>query len=1432
MAPKENDNKKPKEISSVNQRPNPSAAGRKRKAQAGPPLDGRNPKQPKPLTPEEQQAQKALQAQQAKLNAENDLRQWLNSPRGQDYPGGLVKQWLKPRGARLVIRPEPTTEDPEPVPYIVSGLKVRLCIQSNTPALRLFKGGKVFHIRSENIKGPADQCRTIFSDAVYDADFASKTLVKAFKAQQWTPGLSEEDAADLTQFGLHEDDKNKEADQKVGGIRCMSFRTKGDFWLDQTSNDPKSKDLEQLVKALDKRDHVVTVVWLKRDIKEAVHSYWVLRTEKCILEGVWNYYKDVIGTIEGQLLNAWEKNPNKEIKHQIWMEIQVLKKAKGEVKKFASQALKRSFGSMRELEITECIALIYETMYENQVIRKYFDMDKYHQATVKQAVNGYVQLEVKVQKQDDYAMPPVTEDSRFTVRKVQVNDPDLDMHDAGAFDDEPEGDEMFPPEKEQPTEKPAPTFTHSGNEYKGRTINVDSDADFVVSFFVQKKEERAEFVEGQQITVALKMDRNPIPTRRQLKEVMKDCKKPSKKDGWKFRAMQRFLKGAGNPETDSETLGSLKEEAFARMDDREKKLFQDYIDSCNMNGPQQDVWKHIFDYRHFLTMLQGPPGTGKTRTVANIALSYALLKMKTALCAPSNTATEECMRNVVQNLNRLCEIDPEAKNDFKVVLLPTTASTKASLANLGEEQAAYDFLAEGEGAANDPFQEYRLHAHVVKSFQTRVATGQGDVEQARKWLSVRDKLKSRNTVSRKELRAFIDLGIEEGGVVLKDPRVRLVVSTSNNADQMAEYGYKPQAVVIDEAAFATEQDSMVPLSLGARSNVIVGDHEQLKPIVRSRGSNEFASQLGLSLYERFYGHFSVPLFRLKINYRMHPDIAELPGILTYEWLGCDPCTSIPSDAYNYFNEWYQSEAGESYREATRAPAFGGVADESNRVRWLNTIGGKASPKPGSTSLRNFANINAAVDLVTSLLNHQPSDDVPDLPGSSITIISPYKDDLDEMKKQLKMAIDLEMPRFLNVPEGSTVDKMQGGQNEIIILLIPPHHCSLLDFLKEWNRWNVALTRAKSVLWIVGPLDGLRAQLKVLSKGMRCKKLALTIIDYLEKGRVVDIAGSDRLPVSLEESKLPRQQWSQVQNDPLPQDLKLKDSHQKIQKSYDATEQARFELELLKELKSLRAKSVELRARFERGEQFDLPLKTRLGDEGDDEDMNDDDEDFVEHADEEEGEAEGGKSSSSAAAPVDKDKGKQFDAEPTASDDASHGHEATVEEVDPYLQSQIDEDTRRSRQEEYDMREAIKRSKAELALRNRVGESSHTQAGPGRAGDGEGNTEMPGVPEAPAQVESGGPGGEDLEMEDGQAAPRVRLPATETREPNDFSADLLQSLEQSTEVNDEQAEYERHLNRIVGLGDDDSGDEREFEKLASDDEDNLDRILSETEARES
>lgn len=91
--------------------------------------------------------------------------------------------------------------------------------------------------------------------------------------------------------------------------------------------------------------------------------------------------------------------------------------------------------------------------------------------------------------------------------------------------------------------------------------------------------------------------------------------------------------------------------------------------------------------------------------------------------------------------------------------------------------------------------------------------------------------------------------------------------------------FKFRTVLIDEATQSTEPESMIPLVLGCKQVVLVGDHQQLGPVIM----NKKAAKAGLSqsLFERLVilGH---PPIRLTVQYRMHPCLSEFPSNMFYE----------------------------------------------------------------------------------------------------------------------------------------------------------------------------------------------------------------------------------------------------------------------------------------------------------------------------------------------------------------------------------------------------------------------------------------------------------------------------------------------------------------------------------------------------------------------
>ena len=137
------------------------------------------------------------------------------------------------------------------------------------------------------------------------------SLIKVLKAEHSFPGLTKQQAEGIFSFSraVHPTIQDK------AGIHCLTFKVVGDIWFDLVP-EKKSKDAEELVELLKRGAHL-TVIRKLAEYHAKVFGYWKERVAVAIQDGVWSYYKDAIGNIEGSMFIAWQKEPDKIFKHQI-----------------------------------------------------------------------------------------------------------------------------------------------------------------------------------------------------------------------------------------------------------------------------------------------------------------------------------------------------------------------------------------------------------------------------------------------------------------------------------------------------------------------------------------------------------------------------------------------------------------------------------------------------------------------------------------------------------------------------------------------------------------------------------------------------------------------------------------------------------------------------------------------------------------------------------------------------------------------------------------------------------------------------------------------------------------------------------------------------------------------------------------------------------
>uniref|UniRef100_A0A4W6FYB0 DNA replication ATP-dependent helicase/nuclease n=1 Tax=Lates calcarifer TaxID=8187 RepID=A0A4W6FYB0_LATCA len=237
--------------------------------------------------------------------------------------------------------------------------------------------------------------------------------------------------------------------------------------------------------------------------------------------------------------------------------------------------------------------------------------------------------------------------------------------------------------------------------------------------------------------------------------------------------------------------------------------------------------------------------------------------------------------------------------------------------------------------------------------------------------------------------------------------------------------------IVDEASQISQPICLGPLFYAKRF-VLVGDHQQLPPIVQ----NQEARSLGMdeSLFKRLELH-SEAVVQLNVQYRMNRQIMSLSNSLMYEGrLECGSERTASALLSLPFLHSVQSELS-CYSQT----------HPQHDLAWI-----QAALSPS----------NPVCFLDCSMAGCKPSD---------IGVIAPYRQQLKSISALLQSSA------FIGV-EVNTVDRYQGRDKSLIVLSFvrsTVEEGNLGELLKDWRRLNVAITRAKHKLLMVGSATTLR-----------------------------------------------------------------------------------------------------------------------------------------------------------------------------------------------------------------------------------------------------------------------------------------------------------------------------------------------------------------------
>lgn len=292
------------------------------------------------------------------------------------------------------------------------------------------------------------------------------------------------------------------------------------------------------------------------------------------------------------------------------------------------------------------------------------------------------------------------------------------------------------------------------------------------------------------------------------------------------------------------------------------------------------------------------------------------------------------------------------------------------------------------------------------------------------WHQKMDRLKSRATEL--ELRIRSSLFGE----------ARVIASTLTGAANRVLEGEKYSTLFIDEAAQALEAACWIAIRKAGRV-ILAGDHCQLPPTVKSIMA--LKGGLGKTLMERIVENKPETVTLLKMQYRMNEQIMKFSS----EW---------------FYHGMVESAPTVSHR---------GILDYDTPMMWIDTA--ECDGKEEFVG-ENFGRINRAEAELTLQTLQQYLEKIGKLrileESIDVGIISPYRAQVQLLRKELRKREFFRPYRHLLTV--NTVDGFQGQERDIILIsLVRSNDGGDIGFLRDLRRMNVAITRARMKLIILG-----------------------------------------------------------------------------------------------------------------------------------------------------------------------------------------------------------------------------------------------------------------------------------------------------------------------------------------------------------------------------
>ena len=452
-----------------------------------------------------------------------------------------------------------------------------------------------------------------------------------------------------------------------------------------------------------------------------------------------------------------------------------------------------------------------------------------------------------------------------------------------------------------------------------------------------------------------------------------------------------------------------------------------YIDD-SLNRSQKSAIENSLSCENFF-LIHGPFGTGKTRTLVELISQETRQNHKVLATAESNAAVdnilERLMDNKKLNLTRLGHPQRVSKHNITQTLAYKVENHKLNK-KITKIHRKIDNLIEKRKVHTKPTPQYRrgFGDYDILHLASKGKGGRGISSEKMKsmanWIEINQEIdESHDEIKRIENRMIKEI-VDSSDVIL---------ATNSSAALESISHVKFDVAIIDEASQATIPSILIPIAKAHRF-ILAGDHKQLPPTIIS----ERAHELEKTLFEELIRIYPFKSQLLNVQYRMNSLLMKFPNREFYN-NGLKSDSSVDDITINDILTSQHEEKALLFIDTSEV--------EDNREMHLKD----------SKSIINDLEADISVSIAQDYLNAGAGED-------DIGIISPYADQVKLIQEKTPVEV-------------KTVDGFQGREKEIIIISTVrsnPH--GNIGFLKDLRRLNVAITRAKRKLIIIGNADTL------------------------------------------------------------------------------------------------------------------------------------------------------------------------------------------------------------------------------------------------------------------------------------------------------------------------------------------------------------------------